>query len=142
GPDEDPRYCLPPPALPDTPDTRQDMAAYKASARILDWGIGVVLDALEANGLVENTLIICTTDHGIAFPGSKCNLTDRGIGVMLILSGPAEFSGGHVSDAMVSHLDLFPTVCDLLGIAPPPWLQGKSLLPLVRGEVTTINDAI
>src|SRR5205823_5639722 len=62
GPDEDPRYCLPPPALPDTPDTRQDMAAYKASARILDWGIGVVLDALEANGLVENTLIICTTD--------------------------------------------------------------------------------
>src|SRR5205807_10297785 len=64
---QDAQYCLPPPYLPDTPQTRQDMAAFKASARALDWGVGAVLDALDANGLADNTLVICTTDYGIAF---------------------------------------------------------------------------
>ena len=82
-------YSLPPPNLPDTPRTRQDMAAFKASARSLDQGIGAVLNALHALGLVESTLIICTTDHGLAFPGAKATLYDRGTGVMLIMRGPA-----------------------------------------------------
>ena len=142
GQNEDPRYCLPPAPLPDTGRTRWDMAAFKASARILDRGIGAVLDALEANGLAEETLVICTTDHGAAFPGMKCNLTDHGIGVMLIMRGPGGFTGGRVNDAMVSHVDLFPTVCDLLEIEPPGWLQGKSMMPLVRGKVEQINDEV
>ena len=142
GPNEDPRYCLPPKPLPDTPRTREDMTAFKASARVLDCGIGGVLDALEANGLADNTLVICTTDHGIAFPGIKCNLTDHGIGVMLIMQGPGGFADGQVCDAMVSHVDLFPTLCDLLGIESPSWLQGKSIMPLIRGEAKDIHDAI
>jgi arylsulfatase A-like enzyme len=142
GPDEDARYCQPPRPLPDTPETRQDMAAYKASARLLDEGIGTVLDALESSGLAGNTLVICTTDHGPAFPAMKCNLTDHGTGVMLIVRGPGGFSGGQVSDAMVSHIDLFPTICDLLEIEQPAWLQGRSMLLLVRGEVAQINDQI
>lgn len=139
---EDPHYCQPPAPLPDTPRTRQDMAAYKASARRLDAGIGAVLEALEANDLADDTLVICTTDHGIAFPGMKCNLTDHGMGVMLILRGPAGFSGGRVCDAMVSHIDLFPTICELLAIERPGWLQGQSLLPLIQDEVEQIHDAI
>jgi N-sulfoglucosamine sulfohydrolase len=134
GPAEDPRYCLPPHPLPDTPATRRDMAAFKASARVLDEGMGAVLDALDANGLAENTLVLCTTDHGIAFPGMKCNLTDHGIGVMLIVRGPGGFAGGQVCEALVSHVDVFPTICDLLEIEAPPWLQGQSMMPLVRGE--------
>jgi arylsulfatase A-like enzyme len=139
---EDLRYCLPPAPLPDTPETRQDMAAFKASARSLDEGIGLVLNALETTGLADRTLVICTTDHGLAFPGMKCNLTDHGIGVMLIMRGPDGFSGGRVSDALVSHVDLFPTLCDLLNIEPPAWLQGKSLMPLIRAETTEINEEI
>ena len=142
GPDEDPRYCLPPAPLPDTPRTRYNMAGYKASARVLDGGIGKVLDALEANGLAENTLVINTTDHGLAFPGMKCNLTDHGMGVLLIARGPGGFDGGKVCDAMVSHLDLFPTICELAGIDSPAWLQGTSILPLVRGEVEEINEEV
>ncbi len=142
GPDEDPCYCLPPAPLPDTPQTRRDMAGFKASARILDQAIGAVLDALEANGLSDNTLVICTTDHGIAFPGMKCTLTDHGIGVMLIVRGPGGFTGGRVCDAMVLHIDLFPTICDLLEIEHPAWLQGKSMMPVIRGEVEQINDEI
>jgi len=142
GPDEDPRYCMPPRPIPDTPETRRDMAAFKASARVLDRGIGMVLDALEANGLAENTLVICTTDHGIAFPGMKCNLTDHGIGVMLIMRGPGGFSGGSAIDAMVSHIDIFPTICELLDIDPPGWLQGRSILPLIRGDADQIHEEI
>ncbi len=142
GPDEDARYCLPPHPLPDTPRTRQDFAAFRASARTFDRGVGAVIEALDANDLGENTLVICTTDHGIAFPGMKCNLTDHGIGVMLVMRGPGGFSGGQVCDAMVSHVDLFPTVCDLLGIAPLPWLQGRSMLPLMRGEVDQIREEV
>ena len=142
GPAEDPRYCLPPHPIPDTPETRKDMAAFKASARVLDWGMGTVLDALEDAGLADRTLVICTTDHGIAFPGMKCNLTDHGIGVMLIIKGPGGFSGGKVVDAMVSHVDIFPTICELLGIDPPDWLQGRSIMPLVRGEVERTREEI
>lgn len=142
GSEKDAHYTLPPPPLPDTPETRRDMAAFKASARDLDWGIGAVLDALQAAGLAENTLVICTTDHGIAFPHMKCNLTDHGIGVMLIMRGPGGFQGGRVIDALVSQIDLFPTLCDQLEIERPPWLQGTSILPLLRGEVEQTHDAI
>jgi arylsulfatase A-like enzyme len=124
------------------PKTRQDMAGFKASARVLDDGIGRVLEALAAHGLAENTLVICTTDHGLPMPGMKCTLTDHGLGVMLIIRGPGGFSGGRICEAMVSQLDLFPTICDLLELTPPAWLQGQSIMPLVRNEVDEINEEI
>ena len=131
-------YSLPPANLPDTPATRRDMAAYKASARALDQGVGTVLDAIED----ENTLVIFTTDHGLAFPGAKATLTDRGIGVLLIVRGPGGFTGGRVSDALVSQVDVFPTVCDLLGLETPEWVRGRSLLPLARKDADEVNDAV
>ncbi len=136
------RYVRPPAPLPDTPETRQDMANFIEMAGELDRGVGLLLDALEQHGLAENTLIIQTTDHGLAFPAMKCNLTDHGTGVLLILRGPGGFEGGQVSDALVSHIDIFPTLCDLLAIPAPEWLQGRSLLPLIRGEQSEINQAI
>ena len=142
GPQEDPRWCRPPDPLPDTPATRRDMAAYKASARELDRGMGLVLDALDETGLAENTLVICTTDHGIAFPYMKCNLTVGGCGVMLIVRRPGEDAPGRVADALCSHVDIFPTVCDLLGIEPPAWLQGTSLVPVLRGEADEVNEQV
>jgi N-sulfoglucosamine sulfohydrolase len=138
----DPRYSLPPLPLPDTSEVRREMADFKASAEILDEKIGVVLKALEAKGAAENTLVICTTDHGPAFPGMKCNLTDHGTGVMLIMRGPGGFTDGRAIDAMVSHIDVYPTICDLIGIAHPAWLQGRSMMPLIRDEVQEINDAV
>ncbi len=136
------RYVRPPAPLPDTPATRQDMANFIEMAGELDRGVGLLLDALEQSGLAENTLVIQTTDHGLAFPAMKCNLTDHGTGVLLIMRGPGGFQGGQVSDALVSHIDIFPTLCDLLAIPAPDWLQGRSLLPLIRGEQSEINEAI
>ncbi len=109
-------YSKPPANLPDVVATRKDFAAFKASARSLDQGIGAVLHALHDFGLVENTLVLCTTDHGVAFPGAKATLFDRGIGVMMLMRGPGGFTGGKVVDAPVSHLDVYPTLCELAGV--------------------------
>jgi N-sulfoglucosamine sulfohydrolase len=140
--ERDALYSLPPENLPDTPETRRDIAAYKASARSLDQGVGSVLDALDEHDLAEDTLVILTTDHGLAFPGAKGTLFDRGIGVLLIMRGPGGAHGGRVTDALVSHVDIFPTICALAGIEPPERLQGRSLLPLMGREVDEVNDAI
>jgi len=142
GPDENPNYCLPAATVPDTAEMRKDMAGFKATARAVDTKMGKVFEALRRNGLRENTLIICTTDHGAPFPRMKGTLADGGTGVLLIMRGPGGFDGGKVIDSLVSQIDLFPTICDLLGIDQPAWLQGKSLMPLIRGETDEIHDAI
>ncbi len=64
-------YGSPPSHLPDTPETRLDMAAFKASARSLDQGVGAVLQALDEQDLADNTLVVFTTDHGLPFPGPR-----------------------------------------------------------------------
>jgi arylsulfatase A-like enzyme len=69
---DDPRYVRPPAPVADTPETRRDMCGFLKLARRLDASIGKVLAALDAAGLTENTLVICTTDHGPAMPGMKC----------------------------------------------------------------------
>jgi arylsulfatase A-like enzyme len=135
-------YSLPPPNLPDTERTRADMAAFKASVRSLDQGIGAVLNGLHHFDLTERTLVICTTDHGLAFPNAKATLFDRGIGVMLLMRGPDGFTGGKVVDSLVSQLDIYPTLLDIAGIDHPPFLQGTSLMPLVHGETEKVNDEI
>jgi N-sulfoglucosamine sulfohydrolase len=134
-------YSLPPSNLPDQPATRRDMAEFKASVRSLDQGIGAVLHALHDLALVDDTLVICTTDHGVAFPGSKATLTDRGTGVMMIMRGPGAFAGGKVIDQPVTHLDVYPTLCEVAEVEKPDWLQGKSLMPLLRREVDSLHEA-
>jgi N-sulfoglucosamine sulfohydrolase len=141
-PVDNPDYIQPPAPIPDNPQTRRDMAGFHASARELDKGVGAVLDAIDAAGLAENTLVISTTDHGIAFPEMKCDLRDTGTGISLILRGPAGLSGGKVCDAMLSNIDVFPTLCEYLGIDKPSWLEGRSFLPVLRGEQNEINEEV
>ena len=138
----DVHYSQVPPNLPDAPEIRTDMAGFKASARSLDHGVGLVLNALDGAGMSDNTLVIFTTDHGMPFPGAKATLYDRGLGVMLILRGPFPFHGGRVVDALVSHIDLFPTVCEFLGLDRPDFLQGVSILPLLHGDVPAVRNEV
>ncbi len=141
-PDIDPNYVLVPPPLPDAPDVRQDMAGFITMARCADTCVGIVLDALAASGLEDDTFVFFTTDHGIAFPRMKCHLYDAGIGVALIMRAPGYTRPGQVCDALVSHLDIYPTVCQIAGVPLPPWLEGKSLLPLLAGETDSVRDAV
>lgn len=142
GPEDDPGYIRPPAIFPDTPETRRDMAEFCATAREWDGEVKLVLDAVYEAGLRDDTLIILTTDHGIAFPFMKCNLTDHGIGVLLIMRGPGGFTGGKIIDAMVSHVDVYPTLCEYLGIDPPTDLQGVSFLPVIQEEAESVREAV
>jgi N-sulfoglucosamine sulfohydrolase len=135
-------YGAPPGQLPDTPVTRADMAAFKASARSLDQGVGVVLHGLDEAGLADNTLVVLTTDHGLPFPGAKATLSDRGLGVMLIIRGPGGFHGGHVIDSLISHVDLYPTLLELAGAPMPDDVHGYSLLPVARREVSEVREEL
>jgi len=140
--DINPDHLIPPQPLPDVPAVREDMADYLESARILDEKMGTVLAALRRNGLEDNTLVICTTDHGIAFPTMKCNLYDEGIGIFMIMRGPGGFKGGRTINSLVSVIDIFPTICELLEIEKPVWLDGTSVMPLIRGEKEEIRQNI
>ena len=93
-----------------------------------------MLDALRDSGLWEDTILLLTTDHGIAFPHMKCNLYDTGTGVTLCIKPAGNWCTPRALDALVSQLDVFPTLCDLLHLEKPDWLQGTSLLPLLLGE--------
>ncbi|MGF1449140.1 MAG: sulfatase [Opitutales bacterium] len=129
-----PAYVTVPPPLPDTPEVRQDMADFAYTMAYVDHCVGIVLDALHDSGHDDDTLVFLTTDHGIAFPWMKCNLTDHGTGVTYLLRYPGNPTAGTATDALVSHLDFFPTVCDLLGIDAPDHLLGKSLRPVLEGQ--------
>jgi arylsulfatase A-like enzyme len=137
----DPRYVRPPDPILDRPETRHDMAAYNTALRRQDRKMGAVLDALAQNELAENTIVVCTTDHGIAFPRMKCNLEDSGIGVFLIMRGPA-IPDGQCIDGMVSHVDVFPTLCELLQVEPPGWLQGVSFAPLLWKDAERVREEV
>ncbi len=137
-----PGYLKVPNGVPDTPQTREDFAAYLGSAAAADRCAGVVLDAIEEAGLWENSIVLYTTDHGIAFPGYKCTLRDSGTGVALIMTYPGNPLAGGVVDAMVSHIDLFPTICEITGLPLPKWLEGYSMVPLFTGKAGEIRDEL
>jgi len=126
------RYVQAPPGTPDNKETRQDWWDFLHSVERLDRYYGRILVALEQAGLAENTIVLATTDHGPAFPGMKCSLTSRGTGVFLIIRFPGGQGAGQVVDTPVSHLDWYPTLCDLLNVPKPDWLEGQSLLPLLE----------
>ena len=140
----DDRYVRPPAPIPDIKIARQDWASYRAGAKRLDEKIGRVLEQLDKTNQRHNTLIIITTDHGIAWPHGKGNLTDFGTGVMLMMAGPdgTGLTGGGVIDGMVSHLDVYPTLCDLLNLDKPDWLQGESMVPLINQQSDSIREYI
>ena len=143
-PADNPDRTAAPAPLPHAPEIRRDMAGYNTMVNRLDGAMGSILATLDETGLRENTIVIITTDHGIAFPHMKCNLTDHGTGVMLMMRGPtgSGLEGGKTIDSLVTQLDLFPTICEWAGADKPNWLQGQSLMPLVRGEKETLRDEV
>ena len=135
-------YIMPPHVMYDIKTNREDMAGYHRSAKTADDCVGIVMDALADSGLEDNTAVIFTTDHGIAFPRMKCSLYDTGIGVAFMLKYPGNPTAGTANDFLISHIDVFPTLCDLCGLEKPDWLMGKSFYDLLQGGTNEINDEI
>lgn len=140
--DTNPNYVKPAFPFYDSPKNREDMARYNLSAHIVDDCVGILIAALKEAGRESDTVVMYTTDHGIAFPHCKCNLYDVGIGVSLMMRYPNNPSSGGVVDALVSHLDVYPTLCELAGVEQPEGLAGRSLVPLLTQSATRVRDAI
>lgn len=132
-----------PPNAYDNEDNRYDTACLHKSIRSFDTCFQNVIDALKHNGLYDDTIIIYTTDHGLANPFAKCGLTDQGIGIALIIRAPGHpVSYGAVTDSLVSNVDIFPTLCQLLGLPVPSNIQGKSFKKLFTDLKYELQDCI
>jgi arylsulfatase A-like enzyme len=127
---------------PRTPrDVREELAAYYAVIEHMDAQIGRVLAALRDNGQMENTVIIFSTDQGLAIGShglrGKQNLYDHTFHVPLIMRGPG-IPQNRRSAAQCYLRDLFPTTCELAGVKIPETVQGKSLVPVLTGKADSI----
>ena len=132
-----------PPFLSDGPETRKEMAGFQGMVRQLDRGLGRLLDLLEDHDLEHNTILIVTTDHGIAMPMAKGTLRDPGIETLLLMRYPrgAWCHGSRIQD-LVSNVDVLPTVLEASHLPIPDHIQGLSFLPLLKGKPHRGRDAI
>jgi N-sulfoglucosamine sulfohydrolase len=123
-----------PPYLPPLPQVRQDLAQYYESVSRLDSGIGLLLDVIERSGKTDTTLVIYLSDNGAPFPRAKTTLYDSGIRLPLVISSPDQRRRGVRNEAMVSWIDIAPTILAWAGAqaAPEYSLPGRSLLPILE----------
>jgi N-sulfoglucosamine sulfohydrolase len=147
----DPRSVTVPPWLPDIPEVRDELALYEASVRKVDKAFGMLVETLRRTGTYEDTLIVYLSDNGAPFPGSKTNVYEPGIRLPLIVKKPGQARRGSVNTAMISWVDITPTILDFAGVqiapGPPsqpvgpgrftnetPAIQGRSFLGIVEQE--------
>jgi arylsulfatase A-like enzyme len=129
--------------LRDSKEVREDLCALKSSIRLLDAAVGKVIAAIKESGEWDRTIILFTTDHGIAFPLHKCCLSDAGTRIALMLRHPGKpDTHGKVVDSLVSHLDVVPTLYDWVGKEKPHWCEGQSLSGLIAGEVPRVREEV
>ena len=105
-----------PPFLPDTPTCRAEIAQYYQSISRIDQGLGRLIKILKETGTWDDTLVIFTSDHGMAFPGAKTTVYEGGMRVPFIVKNPQIEKPGTTSPAMVSFVDITPTILDWAGI--------------------------
>ena len=148
----DPADVVLPPYYPDLPETRADIARHYDNIHAMDQRVGSIISALEADGLLQNTVILWTSDHGDGLPRAKRELFDSGIKVPLIMRLPVAptssdhrqttTGGGGVDHRLISFVDLAPTVLTFAGIQPPDFLHGENFLTSERRYVYASRDRI
>lgn len=143
-PSERAAYVSVPRPFADTPALRAMSAGYRASARAMDDAFGDVLETLERVGLRENTWVFAFTDHGLQWPGQIGSVGELGNAAYLIARGPSTggFAPGSVVDQMVSLMDLAPTVYELADKERPVWVDGVSLLPVLKEPEFRLHDRL
>ena len=129
----------------DPEEVRRHIAEYYAMISHLDDAFGRLIDSLKEEGVFENTIIVFAGDNGLAVGQhgllGKQNLYDHSVRVPLIMAGPG-VSQGVQSKALVYLLDIYPTLCDLLGIDTPDSVEGKSLVPYFSEANASCRDTL
>jgi N-sulfoglucosamine sulfohydrolase len=120
--------------LPDLPGVREELSHYLNSTRRLDDTFGRVLDALEESGAASSTIVLFLSDNGIAVPFAKCNSWFHSTRTPLIVRWPGVVKAGSADRTnFVSGIDFFPTFLEITGVRGPDGLDGRSMVPLLKG---------
>ncbi len=129
--------------LPDLLEVRRELAAYSTAVGRLDEMVGAVLDELAKAGLVENTIVVFLSDHGMSFPSAKANCYVQSTRSPFIIRWPGRVkAGSHDRTHMVSAVDLQPTMLEAVGLPPVQPSDGRSFLPLLRGQPQPNRDYV
>lgn len=138
----DPSKVVVPKFLPDTPEIRSDILDYCFEIQWFDQHLGRMLDSLEAAGELDNTLVIVTSDNGMAFPRAKANCYEYGIHMPLAVSWPAAAKADRVVDDPVNLIDLTATIYDAAGVDPPAETPtaGRSIRNILESAEQGIVD--
>ncbi|SIS80304.1 N-sulfoglucosamine sulfohydrolase [Zobellia uliginosa] len=113
----DPKDVIVPDFLPDSKESREEIAQYYQSISRIDQGFGKLMNMLKASGKDKNTVVIYISDNGMAFPGAKTTVYEPGIKLPCIIKDPlANLKGGSVNNALISWTDLTPTILDMAGV--------------------------
>ena len=105
--------------LPDTKETREELANYYQSCARIDKGVGRLIEILKEAGLYDKTLIVFTADHGMAFAGGKTTVYEGGLRVPFVVRNPYEKKRGVKLNGMISHIDITPSLLDFAGGLDP-----------------------
>ena len=111
----DPATVPIPPFLTDNPETREELAQYYQSVSRVDQGVARLVEILKEAGLYDKTMIVFTSDHGMAFPGGKTTVYEGGLRVPFVVRNPYEPKRGVKHEALVSHIDITPSLLDFAG---------------------------
>ena len=111
----DPKTVPIPSFLPDTPETREELAHYYQSVSRIDQGLAQLVKILREANLYDKTLIIFTSDHGMAFAGGKTTVYEGGLKVPFVVRNPYEKKRGIRQRALISHIDVTPSILDFAG---------------------------
>ena len=117
-----------PPYFPKHPTIRRDVARKYSNIAEMDHQVAIILEQLEADGLLDSTIIFFFSDHGGMLPREKRELYDTGLRVPLIIRFPGKTLVGKVTDELVSFVDFAPTVLSLAGVDIPDYVQGQAFL--------------
>lgn len=111
----DPKEVPIPHFLSDTPETREELAQYYQSVSRIDRGVGRLVEILKEADLYDKTLIVFTSDHGMAFAGGKTTVYEGGLRVPFVVRNPYEKNRGVRHEALISHIDITPSLLDFAG---------------------------
>lgn len=128
--------------LVDTPETRRQFRNYLAEINVLDNQVGAVDSLLRKYGLDENTVFIFTSEQGYSFPFGKWTCYDEGLQTGFVMRWPGVVKPGTTTDAMCEYVDVTPTLVDIAGGKIPEGLDGRSFLPVVRGEARSFKQEV
>jgi hypothetical protein len=117
-----------PPYLPDSEIAKKDMRRMYSNIKEMDARVGEILQELDKDGLLENTVVFWYTDHGGPLPRQKRLLYDSGLKVPMIIRFPKMAFAGKRDGRMISFIDLAPTVLSMASISPPSYMQGQAFL--------------